>query len=736
MAEQFEEFDDFKPAKVDDGVNDTAKKVIEKELSELEIFKADNDDMIFSYEEPKQALTEMMVEYIQNVGDVNEVNYCSFNTGNGEAIDAWGYSGDEDMMSVDLFLTVLVDPEKSNTLPKSEIERHFKWMEKFFERSQSGTMFSRITDKRSDLYQIAQLINDAEKVDRVRMFLMTNAIVPTNLEIDEKETEEGTIMEYHLWDVKRIKKHDDILRGKEAVVVDFEDKGFHPLPCIKMPEVSKRVECYLAIIPGEILSRIYNDYHQHILEQNVRTFLQFKGASNKGIRDTLIGHKPTAAQKAKGDKERPAEPDMFFSYNNGISTTATDIEIRETEQGPVITKITDWQIVNGGQTTASISAVVKMKNTDPDMIKQVFVAMKVSVIKDKETKEDLVPRISQFANTQSAVKKSDFGINEPFLQELEQQSRSIWVKNSMNKEISKWFFERTRGQYMDKAKHTANAKEEREYYAEYPKNQMFDKTTLAKCVMSWEQEPHTVCKGGEACYTAFFKKMSQSKARFDEKAFMQTIGKLILFRTIDAYYGKDGINLAGYKANMVAFTMSVLSKITNEAIDFESIWRQQSVITPSLYKYFFEAYMNSNFLVGCYKSTDHLNWIFGRTGKRDNMYNIRIGKERDGSISKYKAKKAPDFLFLYNVDEPTTEGLMMFKIHNAADTPYEFMKKTNYPGLVEGRNYVSYILEKDPITFGDIDIVQLLNDYKTSHQDYKKGEPIYMLGRDLKQYRK
>ena len=153
-------------------------------------------------------------------------------------------------------------------------------------------------------------------------------------------------------------------------------------------------------------------------------------------------------------------------------------------------------------------------------------------------------------------------------------------------------------------------------------------------------------------------------------------------------------------------------------------------------RYFFEAYMNSNFLVGCYKSTDHLNWIFGRTGKRDNMYNIRIDRDRDGGISKYKAKKAPDFLFLYNVDEPTPEGLMMFKIHNAADTPYEFMKKTNHPGLEEGRNYVSYILEQDPITFGDIDIVQLLKDYKESHQDYKRGEPIYLLGRDLKQYRK
>ena len=583
MKPSEDQFDDFKPAKADDGVKDAIKKAIEKELSELETFKADNDDIIYSYEEPKQALTEMMVEYIQNVGDVNEVNFCSFNSGNGEAIDAWGYSGDEETMSVDLFLTVLVDPEKSSSLPKSEIERHFKWMEKFFERSQSGTIFSRIKDQCSDLYQIAQLINDAEKVDRVRMFLMTNAITPATLEIDEKETEEGTIMEYHIWDVKRVKKHDDILRGKEAVVVDFEEKGFNPLPCIKMPDVSDRVECYLAIIPGETLSRIYNQYHQHILEQNVRTFLQFKGTSNKGIRDTLIGHTPTAAQRAKGDKAYPAEPDMFFSYNNGISTTATDIEVRETEQGMVIVKITDWQIVNGGQTTASISAVMKMKNIDPEMIKQVFVAMKVSVIKDKETKENLVPRISQFANTQSAVKKSDFGINEPFLQELEQQSRSVWVKNSMNKEVSKWFFERTRGQYMDKAKHTANAKEEREYYAEYPKNQMFDKTTLAKCIMSWEQEPYTVCKGGEACYTAFFKKMTQTKARFGEKEYIQTIGKLILFKTIDAYYGKDGINLAGYKANIIAYTMSVLSRITNKAIDFETIWKEQSVITPSLY---------------------------------------------------------------------------------------------------------------------------------------------------------
>jgi hypothetical protein len=153
-------------------------------------------------------------------------------------------------------------------------------------------------------------------------------------------------------------------------------------------------------------------------------------------------------------------------------------------------------------------------------------------------------------------------------------------------------------------------------------------------------------------------------------------------------------------------------------------------------RYFFEAFLQNNFLIGCYKSTEHLNWIFGRTGKRDNMYNIRINKDRDGSISKSRAKKAPDFLFLYNVEEPTIEGLMMFKIHNAADTPYEFMKKTGYPGLKEGHNYVSYILEEVPITFGEVDIVKLLSEYKQSHPKFIKGEPIFMLGKDLIQYRR
>lgn len=150
-------------------------------------------------------------------------------------------------------------------------------------------------------------------------------------------------------------------------------------------------------------------------------------------------------------------------------------------------------------------------------------------------------------------------------------------------------------------------------------------------------------------------------------------------------------------------------------------------------RYFFEAYMQAHFLVGCYKDKAHLDWIFGRKGKRDSMYNIRISKGRDGSVSKSRAKKAPDFLFLYHVEEPTKEGLQAFKIHNAADTPYEFMVKTGYPN--PNGNYVSYILEEPPITFGEMDIKRFLDDYVAAHPDFIKGEPIFTTGENLIKYR-
>ncbi len=584
MAEQFDEFDDFKVAEETAGIeNIVANTIVAKELTEVERYKEDVlDETLGMADSPKDELTQLVVGYIQAMGDVDQVNLCSYDNGNGVALDGWGFNGDEDLVSIDLFLSVYQDPEDGKRISANELDRHFNWLYRFFEQSQSGKVLGKIHDTKSELYQVADLIHSTEKIDRIRLFLLTNAIAPANYDKETAELEDGTTCEYIIWDAKRVMRQNNIISGKDPIVVDFDADYNSPLPCIQMPDVSENVSCYLCVIPGTVLSQIYHKYHQQILEQNVRTFLQFKGASNKGIRDTMIGHKATYREKLKGIGDSDPEPDMFFAYNNGISTTAADITIRKTENGMEITRIKDWQIVNGGQTTASISTVMKMKGVNISQLSKIFVAMKVSVIKDKDKQSRIVQKISRYANTQSAVKKSDFNINEPFLVDIENQSRQEWCKTPTGKPVNKWFFERTRGQYLDKAKRNNTAAAEREFYAEYPKGQMFDKTLLSKFMMAWMENPASVCKGGENNYAVFFNRIKAQGLKFDTNAYHRTIAKAILFKAIDAYYGKDGIALPGYKSNMVAYTLAALGFLSGKKLDLVSIWNEQNVMNPAV----------------------------------------------------------------------------------------------------------------------------------------------------------
>lgn len=582
-----EEFDDFKPASETAAyVNDDVKLVFQKEFNEVEAFKEDSIDMLLMMsDDPKDALTEMYTDYIQQVGDANQISLCSYKHKIGNkgtaAIDGWSFNGDEDQTSIDLFLSIYVDPEESLNISKTDLDSHFNWLQRFFEQSETGSVFKTIKDNKTDLYQVAQLIHETPKIDRIRLFIMTNAIMPYNYVKENIDLDETTTCEFHVWDAKRIMQQDRILSGRQSIKVDFDGDYNCTLPCIKMPDVSDKVTCYLCIIPGMVLAQVYHKYHQQILEMNVRTFLQFKGASNKGIRNTLIGHIATAKEIKKGITDTDPEPDMFFAYNNGISATASAVELNEEKNA--IVSISDWQIVNGGQTTAAISAVMGMKDIDVKELSKVYVAMKISVVKQKDNLPIVVPKISRFANTQSAVKKSDFDINEEFLMELEQQSRENWVMNTQGKPVSKWFFERTRGQYLDKANKQTGAIAERQFYAEYPKEQMFDKALLSKFMMAWEQNPASVCRGGENNYGIFLERMKKASLHFDKTRYRRTIAKLILYKAIDAYYGKDGLALPGYKSNMVAYTLALLSHLSGKTLDLDTIWKEQCVIGQTTY---------------------------------------------------------------------------------------------------------------------------------------------------------
>ena len=91
-------------------------------------------------------MTDIVVQYIQGMGDVNQVNICSYQSKNGVALDGWGFSGDDEMTTIDLFLTLYVDPEEGKKISDSELDRRFNWLQRFYDQSLSGNIFSKIED--------------------------------------------------------------------------------------------------------------------------------------------------------------------------------------------------------------------------------------------------------------------------------------------------------------------------------------------------------------------------------------------------------------------------------------------------------------------------------------------------------------------------------------------------------------------------------------------------------------
>ena len=226
-------------------------------------------------------------------------------------------------------------------------------------------------------------------------------------------------------------KETQAAKTEKTIEIDFQEKYNLTVPCIEN-SASEKYSVYLAIISGELLAALYDEYRDRLLEKNVRSFLQVKGAVNKGIRDTLRD-----------------EPEMFLAYNNGISVTAEGVEIVRDENGkPSIKKIRDMQIVNGGQTTASIFNAKRDKKIDADLSK-VFVQMKISVISSPENMDEIVPRISAFANTQNKVQIADFSANDPYHRRIEELSRTVWAPAQGGLLPQNWFYERARGQYAD-----------------------------------------------------------------------------------------------------------------------------------------------------------------------------------------------------------------------------------------------------------------------------------------------
>ena len=500
-----------------------------------------------------QELASALIEYIEDNGEVNAPEICTFQKTRAR-LTAYDYNDEAE--SLDLFYLIKADTLMGK-INQSKIQQGFNYLLSFYREAINDTLLKTASvEKHDEIAEAAKLVQSTKgNISQLRLYIITDGMTdPASIPDPEEDTSGEFMIEYNVWDIQRVYQQHSIRAGKEKVKIDFQTDYNTRLQCLKVDDGNEFVDAYMAIIPGTTLARIYKKYQQVLLEKNVRTFLQFKGKVNKGIRKTLR-----------------EEPEMFFSYNNGISTTASEIEIEEVDGAYYITRLYDWQIVNGGQTTASIAATMSDKDVDLSMV---FVPMKVSVIHANDNNDTIVKAISTSANSQTAIKNSDFSSNDPFLVDLENMSRNEWIPNDNRRPVSKWYFERTRGQYLDQLAQLSGLNEKR-FKLEYPKPHRIGKTAIAKFHSTWEMRPYDVCRGLEANYSLFVADIKRARPIVTARYYHHLIAKGILLNTIDAIVKSK--KLGGYKAAMVAYIGAAISFLSNSKLDLDYIWEKQKV---------------------------------------------------------------------------------------------------------------------------------------------------------------
>lgn len=507
--------------------------------------------------------TERLCDFLVEQAIIENFTYVGYKkTARGIRVDAWDFNNDTEVLS--LFVTDFRFTGDLETLSSTDAAKSFKRAIKFFTESLNKKFHSSLEESTPG-FELAQTIYDKSKsISKINFFLLSNTQLSERAEILGKNKIEQYTCTYNIWDISRLHRIESSENAREDVHVDFRKFADEGIPCLPAFTGSGDFPSYLLVMPGKLIADLYDQYGERLLEQNVRTFLQFRGNVNKGIRNTIQN-----------------EPEMFFAYNNGLTATAEHVETDENQER--ITSVTNLQIVNGGQTTASIFTA--MKNTKAEL-SNVYVQVKLTVIPPEKV-ETVVPKISEYANTQNKVSAADFFSNHPFHLRIEEISRRLWAPSPEGGlRETHWFYERARGQYANAQAKLTPAKI-KEFVSKNPRNQMFTKTDLAKFENSIGMQPHIVSLGAQKNFASFANenrhKWDQNEQQFNELYFKHLIAKVIMFRFLDNSIMKQNW-YGGYKANIVTYSLAKIAYMVSKIgkyLDLDQIWKNQK-LTPAL----------------------------------------------------------------------------------------------------------------------------------------------------------
>ena len=513
--------------------------------------------------------TEVMIEYLAQADEVDEGEVCYHrNVARGEKLNGFNLSVEGEY--VDLFVTSYHGAVPPESIPQSEVATHFRWLHRFLEAALGGA--HKNLEESSLVFDVAQqLYAQREDLTKARFFFLTDGIA-RNVSF-ENETLKGIEIEHHLWDIEKLRRFITSRMQREPIEVDFERDFGGAIPCLEAASTDE-YRSFLAFFPGILLARLYAEYGPRLLEKNVRSFLQAKGTINKRIRNTIL-----------------TEPGRFLAYNNGISATAETITLAQRGSGQtLIEKARDFQIVNGGQTTASIYHAFRK---DKASLNELMVQVKLTVLNDPEKVESFVPLISQYANSQNKINAADFSANHPFHVRLEELSRRLWAPAPTGTERqTHWYYERARGSYLDDKSREGTPARIHAFEAINPLRQKFTKTDLAKYENSWDQRPYLVCLGAEKNFVRFTAGLAEKGyPTVDESYFHRLVAKAILFKTAEKLVGAQAYG--GFRAQIVTYTLAWISHHTAQRLNLERLWNDQklsqalsdTIVTVSAYAY-------------------------------------------------------------------------------------------------------------------------------------------------------
>lgn len=504
----------------------------------------------------EDAFTELVLELLNEHNESDGADVCYHATGSrgripAAKVNAWALSGDN--ATLDLFVVLYHGSGRPEPVLRSAVVEHFKLLRGFLRRARDGGHAQ--MEESHEAFEAARRICEAkETLTTVRLFLLTDGVVKS-LDIDQEQVP-GLDVRYVLWDLEKLSR----LRvgHREIICLNFVNDYGSAIPCLQMADCTGEYRTFLAFFSATLLARIYGEHGQRLLERNVRAFLQAKGKINKGLQQTLR-----------------EEPHRFLAYNNGLCCTAAEVKLQIGRDGhTMLERVSDFQIVNGGQTTASIFHALKKEKVD---VSHVVVQVKLTVLSDPQKVSEIVPLISKFANSQNKVNGADLSASGKFHRQMESLSRTVWTPpiSGMDRG-SHWYYERARGSYLDDKARQGTPARQKDWVSNNPSERKFTKTDLAKYEHAWIGMPHLVCRGAEKNFLAFAERLEdEGEPTVDLNFFKQTIAKAILFRTTEKLF--TALALEGYRANSVAYAVAWLARHSNHRLDLNRIWDDQRV---------------------------------------------------------------------------------------------------------------------------------------------------------------